>query len=578
MATASDRVSLELLDAGEHQEKVLQLLSKVKGLSMPPEQIVNSTPCTIAENVPKHVAEKLQGFLEQAGAAVILEGEEDEEEELVFSADELPVPEEDEQQDLAAELGFAEEPPTADKQELPEEPFAAEDIEGAEEDDDWLADAFPKGSSRDDELDGGFQAPTLGGFSADPSEEGEEEDDFSPEDEEVAEEAPPGKLQQIMARLKGATQKKTAKPSDQKPPADRKKFGLPSLPSFRKKSTEAPEEGDEEAAPKKSFTLPLLSKLRPAKSSPEDTPSEAPEPADQAMRGADAGVEPESQPKTLSDRILGMLLPAILGFLIGALIMGGWGWFSIRSMQIEADNNLSEYNQKLAQQIEEHSAALRNKVQEQSQEIETLTQQNAELTAQVETLQAQGGGTRPQSIVPSQTPNMGAATPAEQTIIQAFQEIKERHAASLENGYAAQNQAPCTRQVLLDGQGTMTYAQVVKKFTAKYTTYDITRSDSLITPYVAEFKIPFQQEIRTGNTEQTCEAANLRQLSTPLHHEFGTFYGYWIIQYEYRDGAWRVKPTVIEKNRALYENAFKVGSPDHAKFLIDTDLFPEFNE
>ena len=137
-------------------------------------------------------------------------------------------------------------------------------------------------------------------------------------------------------------------------------------------------------------------------------------------------------------------------------------------------------------------------------------------------------------------------------------------------------QAPCSYQLLLDGKGTMTYAQVVKKFSAKYTVYDVMKSDSLVTPYIAEFKIPFQMESRTGDSEQACNTATLQQLPTPQHHEFGTYYGYWIIQYEYKNGEWRVKPTVIEKNRALYENAFKLGSPDFAKFRLDTDLFPEF--
>jgi hypothetical protein len=98
----------------------------------------------------------------------------------------------------------------------------------------------------------------------------------------------------------------------------------------------------------------------------------------------------------------------------------------------------------------------------------------------------------------------------------------------------------------------------------------------LTTPYKAKFKIPFQQEIRTGKTEEACNQAKLQQLETPDHHEFGGYYGYWEIEYEYKDEQWVVNPTVVEKNRALYESAFQHGSPDYAKFRIDTNLFPEF--
>ena len=102
------------------------------------------------------------------------------------------------------------------------------------------------------------------------------------------------------------------------------------------------------------------------------------------------------------------------------------------------------------------------------------------------------------------------------------------------------------------------------------------KSDSLVTPYIAEFKIPFQQEIKIGDTEEACNAATLQQIETPDHHEFGGYYGYWKIEYMYKDGKWVVNSTVIEKNRALYESAFQNGSPDYAKFRIDTKLFPEF--
>ena len=86
--------------------------------------------------------------------------------------------------------------------------------------------------------------------------------------------------------------------------------------------------------------------------------------------------------------------------------------------------------------------------------------------------------------------------------------------------------------------------------------------------------LAFQQEIRTGKTEEECDAATFQQVATSTkHHEFGSYYGYWTIQYVYKNGKWIVKPTILEKNRALYETAFRQGSPDYAKFLIDTTLF-----
>jgi hypothetical protein len=167
-------------------------------------------------------------------------------------------------------------------------------------------------------------------------------------------------------------------------------------------------------------------------------------------------------------------------------------------------------------------------------------------------------------------------TPAQETLIKSFEELMAVHAQSLENGYEAQKQAGCSQQLLLDGKSTYTYAQVVKKFTSEYTPYDIMKSNSLITPYVAEVKIAFQQEMKTGKSEEACNAAVLQPLETPDHYEFGGYYGYWTIQYEYKNGKWVVKQVVSEKNRALYESAFQNGSPDYAKFWIDTALFPEF--
>lgn len=61
MSDASDLVNLELIDAGGRKDLVAQILSKVKGLAMPSQRLVQSAPCVIAENVPRGMAEKLLG-------------------------------------------------------------------------------------------------------------------------------------------------------------------------------------------------------------------------------------------------------------------------------------------------------------------------------------------------------------------------------------------------------------------------------------------------------------------------------------------------------------------------------------
>jgi hypothetical protein len=157
----------------------------------------------------------------------------------------------------------------------------------------------------------------------------------------------------------------------------------------------------------------------------------------------------------------------------------------------------------------------------------------------------------------------------------AFQTLATRHAQNLQKNSAAQKQGGCTYQVMLDGTGSATYAQVVKKFDAQYNRVDILRSASILSPYTAELKIAFQEEVRTGKTQAACEAAPLKQLETPPHHEFGDYYGYWTIEYHYVNGAWVANTTVVERNRALYERSFERGSPDFAKFSMDPKLLAD---
>jgi regulator of replication initiation timing len=324
------------------------------------------------------------------------------------------------------------------------------------------------------------------------------------------------------------------------------------LPRFRGKKEQA--EAQTKQPPKPSL-LAFLSKFR--------------KPAAKAAGEAELSVKIPAEigparealkPKT-ADLLSNPIVIGVVGFLAGAVAAGFFGWLSIQSLQKQR----VDYEVQTAQQIEQHSADLKKTVQQLLQETNTLKEENTSLKGQIATLPTQHDETSRQGTDISQ-----------EALVKAFQELMTVHIQSLKNGYDAQKQAGCIQQLLLDGKGTYTYAQVVKQFSSQYTTYDILKSNSLLTPYIAELKIAFQQEIRTGGTEAACQAATLQQLATPPHHEFGEYYGYWKLDYVYKDGKWTVKQAITEKNRALYENAFQKGSPDYARFVIDTDLFPEF--
>lgn len=527
MGDANDRVRLKMVNAGEFQPRVIQVLSKVKGLPQSPDELVNSTPCIIADDVPRSVAEKLQGFLEKAGARMQIEDAGAPEEDL-FTPDDLP---------------------GADD-------FAASPEAGGEAAGDWSLDddtPFPgadhleveeESSSPSDEFDG-FSAADASAAALEAGEEAEEI--FGAEGEtaetEAAAEAEAlkqGKLAGFLAGLK-------------KPKAEKK----PAKPA---KTQEIEPESSEEETPR---PKPTLSSLFKKKSRPEENAPES---------------EAEGEtPEENADRK--MVLLVVAGFICGALLAGIVGWLIGSSSAPAPDAPPAQAVDSAAlRDAQTQNADLQAKVSQQAQEIQALTQQKDALAQEVESLKTQAAAApTPKSIEPSQSPDAGA-TPDPNALIAAFEEIRSRHAGSMESAYDVQKQAKCSQQLLLDGDGSMTYAQVVRKFSTKFTSFDILATNSLIAPYAAELKIPFQEELRTGKTEQACNAAPLKPLDAPPHPEFGSYYGYWTIQYLYRGGKWVVKPTVIERNRALYEKAFKVGSPDIAKFALDTALFPEFKK
>jgi hypothetical protein len=282
----------------------------------------------------------------------------------------------------------------------------------------------------------------------------------------------------------------------------------------------------------------------------QKAPAAAPAPAAEVIP-AEAYPSAEAAPKKMPDWIAHPSVLIVLGFLLGAIVAGVWGRLLIRAQQ-------NDYEIKTSQQT-----AL---LQQVLKETGDLKQKNGQLQEQLMKLLNQLEQAPAESVAP---------TPGPQELVAALQKLTVVHAQSLANGYDAQKQAQCTQQLLLDGKSTYTYAQVVKKFDP-YTKLDVLKSNSLLNPNFSELKIPFTEELKTGATAVACNAAALQPLPPPEHHEFGAYYGYWTIQYLYTGGQWVVNPTVLEKNRALYDSSFQRGSPDYAKFRLDTNLFPEF--
>lgn len=526
---SDDHVNIELVDAGGQKDRVVMVLSKVNGLTMPAEHLVQHIPCTIATDVPRSLAEKLKNYLEKAGAMVMLEEGRAEDEEELFAADEFPL-DSPAANEHADDLLAFEPPPLPGSDDMPEI-----ETDGDSDELTFTADDVSSASA-DDEMP---QPPAM------------------PDDDALELDAAPagkpskgGVLGNLLSKLP-AFGKKQAEPRDASAMLDEQ--GQADTPIDDASSRD--DAG--EPAPKKS-PFAFLSKLRPSK------PPSA-EHADDAEGLPEAAAPDEPAPTKRADFFSSPVAYVLIGLLAGAILAGGWGWMGIQRQRQE----LLDYEVETAQQIEEHSAQLKNMVAELSQNVETLQQENATLGAQNADLAAELDAARQQG-------GAAGAMPANaEAVVAAFLPMMEEDARLLEESTARQQQAGCSRQILLDGNGTLAYAQVVKQFSARYTRYDIRRSDSLFTPYTAELKIPFQQQIRTGDTPEACDAAALHTLDTPPHHEFGGYYGYWTLEYAYRDGQWTLHTTVVERNRALYESAFQKGSPDYAKFSIDPDVFPD---
>jgi formylglycine-generating enzyme len=76
MNVTAPKVVIKLADVGTRREAVLTVLSKIQGLSASPEELVANAPCYISGKVARPLAEKVQSYLERAGAVVELEPQE----------------------------------------------------------------------------------------------------------------------------------------------------------------------------------------------------------------------------------------------------------------------------------------------------------------------------------------------------------------------------------------------------------------------------------------------------------------------------------------------------------------------
>ena len=66
------RFDIELVVVGCQKEQVEQLLQRVKGLVAAAPALVKACPCIIATNISGGAAKKLQLYLEQAGAKILI--------------------------------------------------------------------------------------------------------------------------------------------------------------------------------------------------------------------------------------------------------------------------------------------------------------------------------------------------------------------------------------------------------------------------------------------------------------------------------------------------------------------------
>ena len=75
MDDVQSNVVITLTNVGNRREDVLKVLQKIQGLRDIPENLINDAPCDISQKVPPALAQKVQMYLERAGATVSLHEE-----------------------------------------------------------------------------------------------------------------------------------------------------------------------------------------------------------------------------------------------------------------------------------------------------------------------------------------------------------------------------------------------------------------------------------------------------------------------------------------------------------------------
>ena len=66
----SGKCTIELVQVGKNREHILHILSKIQGLAKSPEELIASTPCTLARGAEKQDAQNFQMLMQKFGAEV----------------------------------------------------------------------------------------------------------------------------------------------------------------------------------------------------------------------------------------------------------------------------------------------------------------------------------------------------------------------------------------------------------------------------------------------------------------------------------------------------------------------------
>jgi hypothetical protein len=96
------------------------------------------------------------------------------------------------------------------------------------------------------------------------------------------------------------------------------------------------------------------------------------------------------------------------------------------------------------------------------------------------------------------------------------------------------------------------YRDIVKPIQKSF---DVTKTDSLVSPYIAYIKLSFQMQSSTATTEEALQASNTVVVNTTNH---------WKLMYALQDGKWKLQQTFY--SFAMPELNISEGLPNKADF------------